>query len=505
MSKTSVTPREVAFFFLLLAALSGAGARLYPILVNSFPLVDGGMFYAMMQDLRAAHFALPIFTTYNQAQIPFAYPPLGFYLGAALSAWTGLSALDVLRWLPVTVSLLNLPLYHFFAKAVFTSPPKAALATFLFALTPASYWWNIVGGGLTRALGAFFFTLVLLAAHRALQTRSRAWTLAAMFSLAGVVLSHPAWALQALAAFTVLFLFYGQDKQGAALFGAVLLGAAFLSAPWWATVIARHGADIFLLAAGGGFSRWRFWTVFFTLAFTDEIVPVLAVFGILGFFIHLARRDFFLPAWILLALLVEPRGGMPASVFAFSLLAATTLADGVAAAFSESRNWQATLSAFSGKAFFGFLVLLLSYHAFEVSHSVSIQVLNEDQRTAMEWMRANTQPAESFLLFDFEPNPLHSPFTEWFPALTQRRSVATIQGAEWLRGDANYVSIYDSIFQIHACVYRDVECVYALQDSLPRYDYIVTVPSPLANSLQASADFVPIYRSHDVIIFKRNQ
>ncbi|GAB4544332.1 MAG: hypothetical protein Fur002_17420 [Anaerolineales bacterium] len=498
-----IDEKEIAAFFLLLAALLGGAARAYPILVNHFPLVDGGMFYAMIQDLQAAHFALPQFTSYNHADIPFAYPPLGFYLAGLLNAWAGAPPLEILRWLPLSLSLLNLPLYYYFAKALSNSPPKAALATSLFALTPSSYWWNIVGGGLTRALGALFFTAVLLSGYQMVCSRNRAWALAATFSLAGALLSHPAWALQALTALAVLFLLYGRDRQGAALFGAVIFGAALLTLPWWGSVLARHGADIFLLASQGGYSRWRFWTVFFTLAFTDETVPVLATLGLLGFFIHLARKEWTLPALVLAALFIEPRGGMPAAVFAFSLMAASALTDGIAAAFSPNQNWQASLSFYGGRLFFGFLALLLAYHAFETSNIVSKQSLTDGQIRAMEWIRGNTQPAERFLLFDLEPNPLHSPFTEWFPALAERRSVATIQGSEWLRGEENYVSVYDSIFAMHACVYRDVQCVYALQASLPdSYDYIATVPSPLADSLRASADFTQVYDAEEIEIFR---
>ena len=51
---------------------------------QGFPLNDGGMFYAMVEDLRAAGYALPAETSYNGGDIPYVYPPFSFYVAAVL-------------------------------------------------------------------------------------------------------------------------------------------------------------------------------------------------------------------------------------------------------------------------------------------------------------------------------------------------------------------------------------------------------------------------------------
>jgi hypothetical protein len=71
---------------ILLATLVGTLIRSFFVLNSDFPLNDGGMFYTMIKDLQSAHFHLPAFTSYNQANIPFAYPPLPFYLAGAMDA-----------------------------------------------------------------------------------------------------------------------------------------------------------------------------------------------------------------------------------------------------------------------------------------------------------------------------------------------------------------------------------------------------------------------------------
>jgi len=79
--------------FLFAALLFGAVVRFVPAASSGFPLNDGGLFYTMIRDLKANHFILPQFTTYNFVDIPFAYPPVGFYIAAIFStASTTLSA-----------------------------------------------------------------------------------------------------------------------------------------------------------------------------------------------------------------------------------------------------------------------------------------------------------------------------------------------------------------------------------------------------------------------------
>ena len=96
MMKTQIKPRQVGEFewtgtILGIAILFGTFVRVLPVFLAGFPINDGGMFLVMMRDLRGNGFALPMYTTYNYMDIPYAYPPLGFYLGAFLEL-TGISA-----------------------------------------------------------------------------------------------------------------------------------------------------------------------------------------------------------------------------------------------------------------------------------------------------------------------------------------------------------------------------------------------------------------------------
>jgi hypothetical protein len=60
----------------------------------------------MVEDLIASGFRLPIYTEYNQLNIPFAYPPLPFYLAGFVSRYLRVPLIEVIRWLPTLISLL---------------------------------------------------------------------------------------------------------------------------------------------------------------------------------------------------------------------------------------------------------------------------------------------------------------------------------------------------------------------------------------------------------------
>ena len=74
-----MTDKDAYKIFLMLAVLLGGFVRFLPVVMAGFPVNDGGMFYVMIEELKANHFLLPAFTDYNLAGIPYAYTPFGFY------------------------------------------------------------------------------------------------------------------------------------------------------------------------------------------------------------------------------------------------------------------------------------------------------------------------------------------------------------------------------------------------------------------------------------------
>src|SRR6266498_4195512 len=114
---------------LALALMLGVLVRVTPLGAGEhFPLNDGGMFYAMVEDIKSSNYRLPEHTSYNGGNIPFAYPSLPFYMGAAVSDVTDWSTLDVLITLPLLFSLLTIVAFYALARAMLQTERMACLA-----------------------------------------------------------------------------------------------------------------------------------------------------------------------------------------------------------------------------------------------------------------------------------------------------------------------------------------------------------------------------------------
>src|SRR5215208_1226216 len=182
---------EWADLIFVLAVFLGTFMRFNPTLLAGFPINDGGMFAVMMDDLKASHYLLPAFTTYNHLDIPYAYPPLGFYLGRITADLLGLSAVQVLRWLPAFFASLSIPAFYLLALRLLKNKYYAAISTLFFALMPRELSWFVMGAGLTRSPGQFFMLLMLASIVR-LNEKNRVTDVFLSGLFGGLaILSHP--------------------------------------------------------------------------------------------------------------------------------------------------------------------------------------------------------------------------------------------------------------------------------------------------------------------------
>ena len=282
---SDITRRErlKSWVVLILALQFGTFARLSYVFSADFPLNDGGLFYTMTQDLVRSGYALPQYTNYNGLRIPFAYPPLPFYVAAILTGLGKMPLLQVLRFVPALWSILTIPAFYWLSRTVLKSRFQAGVAVLAFALIPRSFLWLIMGGGLTRAPGILFAILMLREAYLlyARHDRQRVWTTALFGGL--TVLSHPAGAWFAAFSAALLFLLYGRDREGVVHSLLVALGVLGVSAPWWGTILTRYGASPLFAASETGGYAWFAWIRLLTLDFLEEtFVGLLTAIGLVG-------------------------------------------------------------------------------------------------------------------------------------------------------------------------------------------------------------------------------
>jgi hypothetical protein len=449
------------------AILAGCAIRAGFVLAYDFPLNDGGMFYAMVRDLQAAHYRLPEVTSYNGAGIPFAYSPLPMYAAAILDDHTPLGLVGVFRLLPVVGSTLAIVAFFLFARSWLASRLETVVAVFAFALLPRAFLWMIMGGGLTRSFGLLFAILAVHQLHLLYARRALRYAVPAAVLCALTVLSHleMAW----FVAVTALLFFSAHGRHRAGIVGTVIVavGTISLTAPWWGTVVAQHGLAPFLNVAqvSTPFTTDRALALFYVQFTSEPLFPLIAALALVGLFAGIARREYLLPVWLVLTLTLDLRSVGTASTAPISLLAAAAVTrtfvplvvrdfdsfDDVTVAGSRqgAGRWLLPVSGAMTLCY-----LLIS--ALVVSPRL-LSAMTTSDRAPMLWVAENTDPSSRFLVVSGDAWASDR-ISEWFPTLARRTSVATPQGYEWLP-DSQFSQRITMFADVQSCSSRDAACV----------------------------------------------
>ncbi|PWH14609.1 MAG: hypothetical protein DDG60_07600 [Anaerolineae bacterium] len=514
MSRTSFSRNDFAVLVLGFALLAGTAARFFPTLMAGFPINDGGMFAVMVDDLRVSAYALPVFTSYNLDNLPYAYPPFGFYLGRIVADLTGWTSVEVARWLPAFFASLAVGAFYLLAVRLLPSRLHAALATLFFALTPRAFSWFVEGGGITRS-PAQFFMLLTFANVVELYRRGR-WRDVFWSGLWGAlaVLSHPEAAVHAAFSCFLLWVMLGRTRQSF-LHSAVVAGlVALLSAPWWVMVLVRHGLETILAAASTG-QKWLALLHLVFFSFTEEPYATLtAVLGLIGLAWQVSRRAWLLPLWLILPFIVEGRSAHLPAVIPLSMLAAVAVLDVVFAALRSLVSTDTVTPLERGIFFYLFLYLLFSALVFGVEIS-SARVYPGDQ-AALAWVRTNTPAEARFLVLTGSRSVSYDPLPEWFPALAKRQSVYTVQGLEWVPGARFFLTLQRAaraqacLVTSAACVWEafpDVDVDYIYLSRFLRTEHFAPLDPPrtfryVEEGLRQDARLNLVYESEDVLVFR---
>ena len=524
--KSSLAPKDIAVLGVLTAMMLGALLRFTPPALAGFPLNDGGMFYTIIADLGKSNYALPAWTTYNGSTIPLAYPPLGFYIARILIDLFHVTVLQVLLWLPAVISLLAIPAFYGLAREILTEEIPATLATLIFAFSPRSFSWFVMGGGLTRALGMFGLLLTLSAAAKLFKTPSRKNLWLTILCGGLTVLSHPEAIVHTIGA--AVWLWLAASRKKSALIDAIKVCAGVIAwtSPWWGTILMKHGPAPFLNASHTGFQSLSLAIIPFY--FTEEpFMTIIAVLGIIGIFGEIRRRNLFLPGWIILAFLIEPRSAAWVANLALTMLAAVALDQiilpGLASISKKPAlpGVDARYQGWSAKLLLGYLLFYLLGSSYLYTLNLATVFLSNSHRAAMAWVQENT-PANSrfILLTPGSDYPMRDPVQEWFPALAERISLTTMQGQEWTFG-ASFGQAIAENRGLQACAGQTTVCLDTETAKTGKnFDFIylnkktdyqlgpgwVTQvdSSVLAQALAISKQYRQVYENDSVIIFRHN-
>jgi 4-amino-4-deoxy-L-arabinose transferase-like glycosyltransferase len=406
----SVTSPPTWLLLLMPAVVLGSVLRLAPVLLADFPLQDGGLFATMAHDIRNAGFALPIYSSFNGGNVPFAYPPIGLYILALIPG----DPITTERWLPLLWSVLAIPAAFLLAREL-ADDIVAGVAAVIFAAMPVA--WAIEGGGVTRALA---LALLLAALWRVAVGLRSPSVKNALFAgvLAGLaILVHPAVGPTGVAS-SLLFLAFRRSWRGAATLAGATVAGGVVVAPWLLFVVSRWGFGA-ILAAGGAHKTeetlGRFLAIGPSWIGTLDFVLPLALLGLV---IVARRREWLLPVWVVL-LLVVPGGEGRYAAIVWAILAAT----GVLALLPTLKSVGAIrIGAGVGIAWMFIAALLTGYQRF--------QAIPTNIRNAMVEAGAET-PVNTRFAVIVDNAGMEQPVLDWFPTLSGRVSVGTFMGLEW--------------------------------------------------------------------------
>jgi len=507
---------QFPIIFVLFATLLGAMVRIAVPLQVSFPLNDGGLFYVMIRDIQQNGYILPAFTHYNFASIPFAYPPLAFYLTGLLADLTNIDLLDLLRILPATISTLTIPAFYLLAKYIAPNRLTAAIATVCFAFMPSDFEWLIMGGGITRSFGFLFALLTMSTAIQLFKTGHTRFIIWTIVWGALLVVTHPEASLQTVLAVLIFYLFLNRTLKGLIHSAIVAVGILALTSPWWWTVISLHGLSPLIAAPGAAkVDELNFLVrlfLIFRFQFTGEqFVHILAVMGLIGLTVSLAKKEFFLPAWMILPFLIEPRGAPIYMVIPLALLAGSALTETILPLLQKisHRNETHLLNNKTVRFFLGFIIV------YSAMSSYALASLNQQESTlvkkdleAFYWVEANTPPVSQFLILTGQHH-LRNPVSEWFPVLANRRSQATVFGYEWVP-DGRFRERIDEYKVLQTCLYENTSCLENWSGEVNAdfsHVYIrnQTDPErfPLSLYLQDNPEYGLVFQNEQTMIFQK--
>lgn len=453
----------------LVVALTALGlvARGLGPLSSSFPLNDGGLFYQMILDLRETLPLLPRTATYNDLEIPFAYPPLAFYVGAILHEPLG-GDVEVMRLVPLVASTLTVPAFFLLARSLSTGRTATALATVAFALMPRAFEWLIMGGGLTRSIGLLLAILALWSTVRMLRQPA-----AGSAGLAGVLggltmLAHPQAGLFTLLSGLVLVAAMVRSRR-AAFHVLLSVGAAgLIVAPWLLTVVLTHGIGPLLSASGSQPGAWiGFLSLLQFEVSGSRLFNVIGLLAAAGALVSIVRGRYLLPIWLGVAVIFDSRGGETYATVPAALLAGQAMMDLVLAPLwrEHAEGRPRRPSAFALTAPIPTAVLIVAGTVALVdalgSQLAPTWPAVPLSTTQVDSMRAAGEhdPMGQYLVVSGRPWSVDAT-AEWFPIVSGARSVATVQGYEWLGTD-----VFDDRLaaseELRECAYRGADCLAA--------------------------------------------
>ena len=454
----------------------------------SSPFRFGGLFLEFSYQIIKSNFKLPVIIPFfTDGGIPFAYPPLPFYIQAIIIKLTGLPDYWVTNILPPLFAVITLPLFYAFTRTLNFSKLTQYISLLIFAIYPIAIRDQIEAGGLAEAAGSVAMLLFFIAIIRFLREQSISNYVYASVALALCVVSSPGSAYAAAIIITLLFIkklilsIINKNKL-AVLPRLIIVGcaAAALSAPYWFGVIKHHGVSLFISSFLGQHASIisTFSKLIVNLIFNSVGGPkpiILEVLLLWSLILLIVKRRWNYLLWYLVMLGI-PREGIWLSSIPAAIIIGLNLGELntfiLESNFVERFNLQIACKV-------TFIVIIIPALTFNSVLMVRDMVINDkyivsrDSIEGLKWMNDNL-PANAKLIVIGNAG-----LGDWVPQIARRDVVNTEFGAEWEKEELEQISIinsrireaetYSGVVEIVQEYYSDYNLYYFFENNVDNY------------------------------------
>ncbi|MGA2121750.1 MAG: glycosyltransferase family 39 protein [Methanoregula sp.] len=401
------------------------------------PLNGGGLYYQFSKTILENNFSYPVYIPfYTENGLPFAYPPLCFYIIACFSYITHIKIITLHIYFPIIISALTVIAFYFLTKRFFHEKNMIIFSTFLYAILSYAFADLIVGEGLVESFGVLIFLIGFIYLDKSFTTNNLRYTIISGILFGITILLSPGGAYAFSIALIVLLVIKGKNLVGIKKIFSIAIIGFFISVPWWLNVIKNHGFNTLL---NGFFSRQgtNIFELLIKLAFFDNYFyeAFIATFCLIGLFYCLVKKEYLLPVLFFFFVIA---GEITYIIPIFAILLVTI---GLFKVIIPSLNSVSHNNDYWSRICVIFFIIVICFHALGMSYinlnepgqlkwalNKSNVNVEKNDLDAMKWIENNTNKSSIFIVISDDQIWW---LNDWFPALTQRTTVNTVFGSEW--------------------------------------------------------------------------
>jgi hypothetical protein len=478
---------------------------------SNLPLNNGGLYLFFSEIIARNNFVYPDFIPYyTENGVPFAYPPLIFYMLALIHQMFQIPLLILFIYIPTMISIVCIFAFYFLVKELFSEKSLILLSTIIFALYLPLISYSAQGLFLVHGVGTLFFMIGLILVIRWMKFDNDRLILFIGLLFGLLLLSSPRCAFAyALVLLTVAFL----NPRKKTFFGLAFIGiiAVLISAPWWITVIRNHGITVllngFMLRQPTAVSN-----VFINIYLTNFYSYQLSLMAIclLGLFYYIIKKEFFLPVLFVVLVISGGFGVVTIPLILIIILFSVGMLKVIFPALKYILNADTPTKTLL-PLFFTILLLILilggSYIQNRDFFDYRYSSLKEDEKLhieAMYWIHQNTENTSTFIVKDVIASEQKNQFWigDWFPAITHRKTLNTFYGNEW----TNRPQLWLADLELSTC--KDTYCFENVSSKYNfNYTHVYIIKYPengyVISSFAQSDEYKVIFENSKVMVFKK--